>query len=158
MYRNSKIAEASLVPKSMGYSASWRVRISLSWLIHTIIQKWIAREELGSNSNKLYELSADIANYMYQAESTTILADRVDKIALKKHIDLKPIIAKSRSLLNRNSSGEYKFAHRSFLEFFIVDNILRRMVMPDNTNFLWSLSGAKRFFIRTAYLRGCENR
>ena len=29
---------------------------------------------------------------MYQAESTTIPADRVDKIAVKKHIDLKPII------------------------------------------------------------------
>ena len=118
----------------------------------TIIQKWIEREALGSNSNKLYELSADIANYMYQAESTTIPADRVDKIALKKHIDLKPIIAKSRSLLNRNSAGEYKFAHRSFLEYFIVDNILRRMVIPDNTNFLWSLSGAKCFlFERLIY-------
>lgn len=118
----------------------------------TIIQKWIEREELGSNSNKLYELSADIANYMYQAESTTIPADGVNKIALKKHIDLKPIIAKSRSLLNRNSAGEYKFAHRSFLEYFIVDNILRRMVMTDNTNFLWSLSGAKRFlFERLIY-------
>lgn len=125
----------------------------------TIIQKWIEREDLGSNSNKLYELSADIANYMYQAESTIISADRVDKIALKKHIDLKPIIAKSRSLLNRNSSGEYKFAHRSFLEYFIVDNILRRMVMPDSTNFLWSLSGAKRFlFERLTYAAVRTNR
>ena len=35
VYRNSKIAVASVMPKSMGCSASWRVRISLSWLIHT---------------------------------------------------------------------------------------------------------------------------
>ena len=128
-------------------------------IYETIIQKWIEREELGSNGNKLYELSADIANYMYQAESTTIPADRVDKIAVKKHIDLKPIIAKSRSLLNRNSAGDYKFAHRSFLEYFIVDNILRRMVMPDNTDFLWSLSGAKRFlFERLTYAAVKTNR
>lgn len=127
-------------------------------IYETIIQKWIEREELGSNGNKLYELSADIANYMYQAESTTIPADRVDKIAVKKHIDLKPIIAKSRSLLNRNSAGEYKFAHRSFLEYFIVDNILRRMVIPEQHKFPLESEWCKTFFIRTAYLRGCENR
>lgn len=111
----------------------------------TIIRKWIEREELGDGSNKLYELSADVANYMYVTESTTIPAERVDKIALKKRINLKPIIAKSRSLLNRNSDGVYKFVHRSFLEYFIVDNIFKNMKIPENTSFLWSLSGARLF-------------
>lgn len=114
-------------------------------IYETIIQKWIEREDLGDGSNKLYELSADVANYMYSTESTTIPAERVDKIALKKRINLKPIIAKSRSLLNRNSDGVYKFAHRSFLEYFIVDNIFKNMKLPENTNFLWSLSGARLF-------------
>ena len=114
-------------------------------IYETIIQKWIEREELGDGSNKLYELSADVANYMYAMESTTIPAERVDKIASKNRINLKPIIAKSRSLLNRNSDGVYKFAHRSFLEYFIVDNIFKNMKLPGNTNFLWSLSGARLF-------------
>lgn len=113
----------------------------------TIIAKWIEREDLGDNNRSLFELSRAIADYMFQHETTTIPASEVEKIASQKRIDLEPIIAKSRSLLNRNGQGEYKFAHRSFLEFFIVFSIFEKMRMPENTDFLYSLSGAKRFLL-----------
>jgi len=73
-------------------------------------------------------------------------AIKVEEIATKKDIQLEPIIAKSRSLLNRNGNGEYKFAHRSFLEYFIVFSLFEKMKMPGNLTFLFNLSGVKRFF------------
>lgn len=113
----------------------------------TIIAKWIEREDLGHSEGRLFELSRSIADYMLKNETTTIPAKEVEEIASQKRIDLKPIIAKSRSLLNRNGRGEYKFAHRSFLEYFIVFSIFEKMRMPDKTEFLYSLSGTKRFLL-----------
>ena len=113
----------------------------------TIITKWIEREALGHTERNLFELSRAIADYMFNHETTTIPALKVEEIANKKAVDLEPIIAKSRSLLNRNGQGEYKFAHRTFLEYFIVFGIFEKNKMPEKTSFLWRLSGAKRFLL-----------
>lgn len=113
----------------------------------TIITKWIEREDLGHSEGSLFELSRSIADYMLRNETTTIPAKKVEEIASQKKVNLEPIIAKSRSLLNRNGRGEYKFAHRSFLEYFIVFSIFEKMRMPDKTEFLYSLSGTKRFLL-----------
>ena len=111
-----------------------------------IIDKWIERESIGHTSRSLFELSRAIANYMYLHNTTSMSAEKVEEIASKKNIQLEPIIAKSRSLLNRNGNGEYKFAHRSFLEYFIVFSLFERMKIPANLAYLFSLSGVKRFF------------
>jgi len=111
-----------------------------------IIDKWIERECIGHTDSSLYELSRTIANYMYMNNTTSMSAAKVEEIAAKKNIQLAPIIAKSRSLLNRNGNGEYKFAHRSFLEFFIVLGLFQRMQIPANLTYLFNHSGIKRFF------------
>ena len=111
----------------------------------TIIDKWIERESIGHSSRSLFDLSRAIAEYMYLNGTTSMSAVKVEEIASKKNIQLEPIIAKSRSLLNRNGNGEYKFAHRSFLEYFIVFGIFEKMKVPGNLTFLFSLSGVKRF-------------
>ena len=111
-----------------------------------IIDKWIERECIGHTDNSLYELSRTIANYMYMNNTTSMSADKVEEIAANKNIQLAPIIAKSRSLLNRNGNGEYKFAHRSFLEYFIVFGLFQRMQIPANLTYLFNHSGIKRFF------------
>lgn len=116
-------------------------------IYNTIIDRWIDREDLGNSERKLFELSRSIADYMFKHETTTIPAAKVEEIAAKKEVRLEPIIAKSRSLLNRNGQGEYKFAHRTFLEYFIVFGIFEKNRMPEKTDFLWSLSGAKRFLL-----------
>lgn len=82
---------------------------------------------------------------MFKHETTSVPAKVVDEISTAKEINLEPIIARSRSLLNRNGAGEYKFAHRSFLEYFVVFGIFTNMRMPAKTEFLFSLSGAKLF-------------
>ena len=114
-------------------------------IYNTIIDKWIEREDIGHTNRSLFDLSRAIAEHMYQSESTSMSADIVEQIAAQKDIQLEPIIAKSRSLLNRNGSGDYKFAHRSFLEFFIVFGIFEKMQMPQNLTFLFNLSGVKKF-------------
>lgn len=111
-----------------------------------IIDKWIERESIGHTDRSLFDLSRAIANYMYMNNATSMSAAKVDEIATKKNIQLEPIIAKSRSLLNRNGNGEYKFAHRSFLEYFIVFNLFEKMKIPANLTYLFNLSGVKRFF------------
>lgn len=111
-----------------------------------IIDKWIERECIGHTNRSLFDLSRAIASYMYMNNETSMSAEKVDEIARQKDIQLEPIVAKSRSLLNRNGNGEYKFAHRSFLEYFIVFNLFEKMKMPVNLTVLFSLSGVKRFF------------
>ena len=114
-------------------------------IYETIIDKWIEREALKNGKEPLFELSLAIADYMFENEITSMPAVKVDEIAKREDIDLKPIIAKSRSLLNRNGTGEYKFAHRSFLEYFIVYRIFEKMEVPEHTEFLFSLTGVRRF-------------
>jgi len=79
-----------------------------------IIDKWIERESIGHTDRSLFDLSQAIAEYMFSNSTTSMSAEIVEKIASQKSIQLEPIIAKSRSLLNRNGDGDYKFAHRSF--------------------------------------------
>lgn len=111
----------------------------------TIISKWIEQEEYVDNKQTLYELSIEIANYLYRNKVTVLPAKEVEKIASRKDINIKPIVAKARSLLNRNGEGEYKFAHRSFLEYFIAFEIFTKIHLPADPSYLWSLDGAKRF-------------
>lgn len=110
----------------------------------TIIEKWLDREALENNTENLYRFSLAVSEYMFAHEATTIPAKDIEKIASRNDILLEPIIAKSRSLLNRNGSGEYRFAHRSFLEYFIAFRVFSDLQMPDKAERLWNMSGAKR--------------
>lgn len=130
----------------MNFLCDSREDFSYSYQIYsTIIDKWIEREALGHTDRSLFTLSRSIADYMFKNEETSMSASKVEEIAAKKNLQLEPIIAKSRSLLNRNGNGEYKFAHRSFLEYFIVFGVFERMKLPENLPFFFSFSGVKRF-------------
>lgn len=113
----------------------------------TIIDKWIEREDLGNSANKLKDLSVAIANYMLRNATTTMPAEQVEEIARSKDIRLEPIIAKSRSLLNRNSKGEYKFAHRSFLEYLIVYGLFTEQVPLSHLHIAIQMDGVRRFLL-----------
>lgn len=129
-----------LCDSNSGYKHSFEI-------YNTIIEKWIERENLAKGDYRLFELSLAIADEMLNAQSTTISAKKVDKIAKSKKLDLRPIIAKSRSLLNRNGKGEYKFAHRSFFEFFVIFGIFQKMRIPDEMTSILHWEGTKRFLL-----------
>lgn len=71
------------------------------------------------DDNLLYVFSEKIAEYMYLNKTIYIDAAEILNLCREYHINLRSIEAKSRSLLNRNANGLYKFAHKSILEFFL---------------------------------------
>ena len=115
-------------------------------IYETIIMRWVKREPEVYTKGKLLELSCRIAQWMMIHSTTHIPASEVERMACMEDIELLPIIAKSRSLLNRNSNGEYKFAHRSFLEFFLATMVYLTAKLPKNDNFLHRMSGFRIFF------------
>lgn len=117
-----------------------------TFLIYTtILDKWIEREKFRVPGPRLRELSLAVAEYMFINRTTSMPAAMVEEIAARKGIEIEPIIAKSRSLLNRNSDGEYKFAHRSFLEYLTVYSIFTKKYSPEVMKYALKSSGAKRF-------------
>jgi hypothetical protein len=48
----------------------------------------------------------------------------MQSFAKRKNINLSTIEMKSRSLLNRHSTGYFKFSHRSILEYFLAIKLL----------------------------------
>lgn len=113
-------------------------------IYETIINKWIKREPEAYTKGKLLELSRMIAKWMMDHTTTHIPASVVEKMASIEGIELLPIVAQSRSLLNRNSNGEYKFAHRSFLEYFLSEYLWYSMEGLSNAQYLYSMSGVSR--------------
>lgn len=85
-----------------------------------LVSKWIEREALKDNK-LLYEFSEKIAEYMYNNKTIYIEGKEVENFCKKYNIKLKGIEARSRSLLNRNANGAYKFAHKSILEYFLFE-------------------------------------
>ena len=117
-----------------------------TFLIYTtILDKWIEREKLSASGKKLRELSLAVAEYMFINKTTTMPGNKVDEIASRKRIEILPIIAKSRSLLNRNSAGEYKFAHRSFLEYLTVYCVFTKKYPLETMKYVFTSSGTRRF-------------
>lgn len=117
-----------------------------TFLIYTtILDKWIEREKFRVPGPRLRELSLAVAEYMFINKTTSMPATIVEKIAAREGIEIEPIIAKSRSLLNRNSDGEYKFAHRSFLEYLTVYSIFTKKYPTEVLKYALKSSGAKRF-------------
>lgn len=85
-----------------------------------LVRKWIEREAL-KNNKLLYEFSEKTAEYMYLNKTIYIGQTQIENLCEEYHINLRSIEAKSRSLLNRNAGGNYKFAHKSILEFFLYE-------------------------------------
>lgn len=94
-----------------------------------LIARWIEREVARRPSGKdeyrenLYRLSRLVANDIYQnrrkRNGLIITAEEVKPLAQSHNIFLDDLELKSRSLLNRNARGQFKFSHKSILEYFI---------------------------------------
>ena len=85
-----------------------------------LVSKWIERETNDQDNRKrLYQFSEKLAENMYSKNSVFVSENEIEKLCVKYDIKINTIEAKSRSLLNRNINGNYKFAHKSILEFFL---------------------------------------
>tara|TARA_B100001079_G_scaffold99996_1_gene85968 strand:- start:80 stop:1114 length:1035 start_codon:yes stop_codon:yes gene_type:complete len=91
-----------------------------------MITKWLARESRWVDSEVLIEASKRIAVYLYKNQvggnSDRLQLQEIDKFANQSSSDnvLDWDSLQSRSLLNRDSGGNFKFAHRSIMEYLFV--------------------------------------
>ena len=86
-------------------------------IYNELVFKWIERESV--DNKILYKFSEKIAEYMYYKKTIYIGSVEIENLCKDYNIQIRNIEAKSRSLLNRNKDGVYKFAHKSILEYFL---------------------------------------
>ena len=92
-------------------------------IYNQLVYSWIEREAI--NNETLYNFSEQIAEYMYSNRTVYIKVNEIQKICEEYGIQLNTLEAKSRSLLNRNADGVYKFSHKSILEFILANKAIK---------------------------------
>lgn len=103
-------------------------------IYETMVERWIAREanrvpvpRRESFTKQLHQFSRKIAVHIYENDAQgEFLIDHkhIKSFAEQHQITLEELELKSRSLLNRNAEGQYKFAHKSALEYFLAIEVL----------------------------------
>jgi Leucine-rich repeat (LRR) protein len=98
-------------------------------IYESLVEKWIKRESEKYRGDKdkfkkdLYRFSCIIALDIYNNRENRggLFIDNynIQLFAQQNRISLTDIEMKSRSLLNRDARGNYKFSHKSILEFFL---------------------------------------
>lgn len=106
-------------------------------IYESLIDAWLDRETLNVDTkkkftykNELLKFSSEISKIIYDnrlQQGYTINVTEFEKIAVRNNLDLTFFEMKTRSLLNRNSSGDYKFSHKSILEYFLAIEIYRNL-------------------------------
>ena len=103
-----------------------------------MVEQWIQRERV-RDKTELRKFSEVIALDMYENQQARgglfTPHDRMDQFAKKHGFRLEELELSSRSLLNRNSDGKYKFAHKSILEYLLPLEILLDPVSRARFNF-----------------------
>jgi Leucine-rich repeat (LRR) protein len=95
-----------------------------------LVNKWIEREskrykrvERENFKKNMFKFSIDVAVDIYRnrepRKELIINPEEIESFAYRNGIPLENMEMKSRSLLNRNAGGEYKFSHKSILEYIL---------------------------------------
>lgn len=127
----------------------------LSDIYDTLIDKWLQREvnriqdktERQKQKDTLRRFSIDIAKTIYSnwknVKSMQLNSEQMRSFMSNYGYNEVPFDIKRRSLINRNASGAFKFAHKSFLEFFLA----RELFNNPSFDFLFDgMDMAKAFF------------
>lgn len=127
----------------------------LSDIYDTLIDKWLQREvnriqdkeERKKQKENLRRFSIDISKTIYSnwknVKSMQLSSEQMSSFMNDYGYSEIPFDIKRRSLINRNASGSFKFAHKSFLEYFLARELF------NNPSFEFCFDGmdmAKTFF------------
>ena len=124
-------------------------------IYRVLIDKWLQREvnkiqsEEARSEQKymLYDFSIGIARTIYEnwkdTKSMLLSPEQMKDFMTRFHYSEVPYELKRRSLINRNVSGYYKFAHKSFLEFFLAQEYYRN---PTSNLDFEGMDMARRFY------------
>lgn len=136
-------------------------------IYETLIDQWLDREsskagiqeKYGKEYKKLlFDFSRALARYLYKSKGNSKLSLKVNEIIDNPNgLQLKDIDGNqikidkydqgTRSLLNRNAVGEYKFSHKSILEYFLAYEAIHNLEFRSKFFFSSNLDAAKRFFL-----------
>ncbi len=104
----------------------------------TMVEKWVEREADRVSIDKredfreaLHRFSRALAVYIYQypVQGEYIIEQKaMQEFAQNHDIQFSDLEMKTRSLLNRNAIGQYKFAHKSILEYFLALEVVENPV------------------------------
>jgi len=103
------------------------IEIKYSYELYDImIEGWLDREsyfvEKSDLRNFSENLAVDLYNKSAQRGTERVHADELKSLAETWNISLEKWQLTGRSLLNRDAEGNYKFAHRSIMEYLYVKN------------------------------------
>lgn len=127
----------------------------LSDIYNTLIDKWLQREvnriqdktERQKQKDTLRRFSIDIAKTIYSnwknVKSMQLNSEQMSSFMSNYGYNEVPFDIKRRSLINRNASGAFKFAHKSFLEFFLAKELFNN---PSFDLLFDGMDMAKAFF------------
>lgn len=98
-------------------------------LYQFMVESWLERESSWINKDTLRSFSELIATNIYEMRDVR-RTERITPLDLSQLIqvemgDIEKWILTSRSLLNRDSEGNYKFAHRSIMEYLYVTAFIK---------------------------------
>lgn len=152
---------------------SSRVPVTTSADVYSaMVDAWLLRESSWIRPDDLRVFSCRLAVDFYVNKSSrgaeSALPEEIGMLARSWGYNLDLGYLTSRSLLNRSSNGRYKFAHRSIMEFFVVESIfsglkLNKSVLTDQmVLFLLQKVGfwcveAKKFFTGKTVQVECIN-
>lgn len=98
-------------------------------IYEVMILAWLNRESNKYSEYERYQFKSHLAFFSYEItkyiyenyekNGLFVPFEEIDKLSEELQIDLTKIELKSRSLLNRNSIGYYKFSHKSIYEFIL---------------------------------------
>ncbi|MCK4765446.1 MAG: leucine-rich repeat domain-containing protein [Candidatus Aminicenantes bacterium] len=113
-----------------------------------MVQRWLQRERV-EDKEELRKFSEAVAVDMYrrQQERGGLYIDRAEirGFAEKHRIQLDELEMRSRSLLNRNAEGRYKFAHKSILEYLLSLELVQNSSFYRDFNFD-NMEQTRRFY------------
>lgn len=124
-------------------------------IYRVLIDKWLQREvnEIQSEDARceqkkmLYHFSVRIARTIYEnwknTKSMLLSPEQMEDFMTRFNYSKVPYELKRRSLINRNVSGYYKFAHKSFLEFFLAQEYFHN---PTSNFEFEGMDMARRFY------------
>lgn len=101
-------------------------------MYEVVVEKWCERESGYVAPEKLLEFSERLAVEMFlergARQMERIPEAELQPLAAKFNIDLKNWQLRGRTLLNRDAGGNYKFSHRSILEYLFVKSFMHGQV------------------------------
>jgi CRISPR/Cas system CMR-associated protein Cmr3 (group 5 of RAMP superfamily) len=98
-----------------------------------LIKQWILREskrieiaEREAFKINMYKFSEDLALYLFTNKRNilTLETGEIMSLAMTNQINLSELELKGKSLLNRDAIGNYKFSHKSILEYFLAKHAI----------------------------------